>query len=128
MLSGKFYQIKQFAVLQNQDAGIDIMSNLQFRPDHEIFQGHFPGNPIVPGVCMVQIIIEMVTRALNLSVRLTRCENLKFLRFINPDLSENVEARIHISSGADRHIAVSATFHTGIDLCLRFKGKFLPEP
>ena len=26
---------------------------------HDVFKGHFPGNPIMPGVCMIQIIKEL---------------------------------------------------------------------
>ncbi|MBQ0740088.1 3-hydroxyacyl-ACP dehydratase, partial [Aquimarina celericrescens] len=27
--------------------------------NHKIFKGHFPGNPVTPGVCMIQIIKEL---------------------------------------------------------------------
>ena len=31
--------------------------------DHTIFKGHFPGNPVMPGVCMIQIIKELTEEA-----------------------------------------------------------------
>ena len=37
---------------------------LQLHPEHEIYQAHFPGNPITPGVCQVQIVAELAGRQL----------------------------------------------------------------
>ena len=31
---------------------------LRLNPDHPIYHAHFPGNPITPGVCIVQIVGE----------------------------------------------------------------------
>lgn len=29
---------------------------ISINEQHDVFKGHFPGNPIMPGVCMMQII------------------------------------------------------------------------
>ena len=36
---------------------------LELNPDHAIYQGHFPAHPVVPGVCLLQLIKESVENA-----------------------------------------------------------------
>jgi len=36
------------------DAGI-LNSRIALNKDHPVFEGHFPGNPILPGVCTVKM-------------------------------------------------------------------------
>ena len=32
--------------------------SLELNPEHPVYEGHFPGNPVVPGVCQVQMICD----------------------------------------------------------------------
>ena len=45
-----------FTILEDKGQEVKIRLN----PDHEIYRAHFPGNPITPGVCIVQIISEVL--------------------------------------------------------------------
>lgn len=38
--------------------GGSITANFYTRPDHPIFAGHFPGNPILPGVVQVEMMAQ----------------------------------------------------------------------
>jgi 3-hydroxyacyl-[acyl-carrier-protein] dehydratase len=31
---------------------------IELNPDHTVYQGHFPEHPVVPGVCLLQLIKE----------------------------------------------------------------------
>lgn len=57
---------------------------LQLHPEHEIYQAHFPGNPITPGVCQVQIVAELAGRQLQRHLTLHRVVNLKFTAPVSP--------------------------------------------
>ena len=59
---------------------------IRFNPDHPIFAGHFPGHPIVPGACLVQIAQELLSDCLGQQVNLTAIRNLKFRQPITPDM------------------------------------------
>ena len=62
---------------------------LQLHPEHEIYQAHFPGNPITPGVCLVQIVAELAGRQLQRHLTLHRVANLKFTAPVSPVESDD---------------------------------------
>ena len=52
--------------------------------NHFIYQAHFPGEPITPGVCIMQIAKELLEVSTDLKLNLTSVKNIKFLRIISP--------------------------------------------
>ena len=56
-----------------------------FNTNHPIFAGHFPGHPVVPGACLVQIAQELLSDALQQPVRFTAVRNLKFRQAVTPE-------------------------------------------
>ena len=49
---------------------------MRFNPSHPVFAGHFPGHPIVPGACLVQIAEDLTARLTAHPVRFTAIRNL----------------------------------------------------
>lgn len=69
------------------DVAIEIDRN------HPIFQGHFPGNPVLPGACMIQIVEEILSHLLNKQLRCLEASNIKFLSVLNPE----IESFVHVT-------------------------------
>ena len=61
-----------------------------------IFKGHFPGNPVMPGVCMIQIIKELTEEATQKNLFLTVSSNIKFMAIINPEKNPDLQLTIDI--------------------------------
>lgn len=55
MLINDFYTTTN---VQQNDA--DYSCLIVFNAGHSIFSGHFPGHPVVPGVCMMEIVKELM--------------------------------------------------------------------
>lgn len=51
--------------------------------DHPSLPGHFPGNPIVPGVLLLDAIVANLERATG--CRVVRLQQVKFLSVLRPD-------------------------------------------
>ena len=70
------------------------ISSLKFRiyiqPSHEIFTGHFPGNPITPGVCQLEMVKEIFGDYVGKSVGFNHVSNMKFINMWVPNDSEPV--------------------------------------
>ena len=67
MLLKDFYSIEK---LEKTDEG-KYMASIFLNSAHAIFKGHFPGNPVTPGVCMMQIIKELTQKILESSLVMT---------------------------------------------------------
>ena len=80
MLRDSFYTVLK---TQQKDL-ISFRSTVVINKDHEIFKGHFPAVPIVPGVCMLQMVKELLEERIRKPLQLTHSGNIKFLSVINP--------------------------------------------
>jgi 3-hydroxyacyl-[acyl-carrier-protein] dehydratase len=100
-------------------------ASLLLRPDHPLFAGHFPGRPVLPGACMLQMIKEIMETTLNLSLQLTHSPAIKFLSPVIPADNPALKAELswQVEGGL---IRVQATLATGTTPCFRFAGTFRP--
>lgn len=57
---------------------------IRLNPAHEVFAAHFPGEPILPGACIVQMVTELVSQWQQVPLEVQRVSNLKFLSVISP--------------------------------------------
>ncbi|MEE0911222.1 MAG: hypothetical protein U0L67_02115 [Paludibacteraceae bacterium] len=66
-----------------------------------IFDAHFPGNPILPGACITDIVKCCAEKVVNRSLEIKSVRNLKFLQIIQPDNVANLKITLKISSAND---------------------------
>lgn len=52
---------------------------------HPVFAGHFPANPVLPGICSLMIVRECAERATGREMRYDVIQRSKFLAAITPD-------------------------------------------
>lgn len=115
MLINDFYYCGDVSVSERQ-----IETSVRFNSAHEIFKGHFPQQPVVPGVCMIQIIKELLQNHLNQSFVLRSTGQVKFLQLVLPHMMPGLSIRwIEEGSG----FSVTAAFRLETDL-FKFSGKF----
>jgi len=71
--------------------------------DHEVFQGHYPGNPITPGVLLCEAIFQSgallmaqntTTQSTDLVPVLTRITNAKFKRSVFPGDTTHIKVKL----------------------------------
>ena len=54
-------------------------------PSSSIYAAHFPGMPITPGVCIIQIVEELLEELIGHPLHLCTIRNAKFLSVLKPD-------------------------------------------
>lgn len=100
-----------------------LKTTINLNPAHDIFKGHFPGNPVVPGVCTMQIIKEVLESYLRKKLRLVKADNIKFLSFIDPNQNGQVGLEVKITMVDEQVKADAQLVNAGI-VFLKFKGVF----
>ena len=72
----------------NTDDGFEAI--LFTNPEHPIYKAHFPGNPITPGVCIIQAAGELLEHQLHCNIYLKTVKNVKFLSVIIPEKGKKI--------------------------------------
>ena len=73
-----------YTILEKQETDNKVSYILQLNADHFIYAAHFPGQPITPGVCVVQIAVELLTDYLQHPLEIRKVKNVKFLSVLSP--------------------------------------------
>lgn len=74
--------------------GTTVRFAIQLNPSCFIYQAHFPSEPITPGVCIVQIGLELLEDMLHQSLEISMGKNVKFLSPISPEETTSIEYEI----------------------------------
>ena len=91
-------------------------ATVRLLPESPVYRGHFPGYPITPGVCLVEIALELMEEMAGQAgkVRLVAAKNIKFTSPVLP--SEGMALRFIFSGGRpERGVEVFA----GDTLCAK---------
>ena len=95
-----------------------FVAKIKLNPDHEIFKGHFPGNPVTPGVCMMQIVKDLTENFTASKLFLKSASNVKFMAIINPFETPDLVLRFDITE-KDGEIKVKNTTSFGETIALK---------
>jgi 3-hydroxyacyl-[acyl-carrier-protein] dehydratase len=103
-----------------------IEAAVTFNEKHSIFTGHFPGNPIVPGVIQVQIIKDLMEKRLEQKLLLVQAKNIKFMNIISPLKNPGTEIKISFQKNDDQTYTVRASVYSESTTFMKFIGIYKP--
>lgn len=94
---------------------------IELNKEHKIYEGHFPGNPVVPGVCLIQMIKETIETLQGKKLMMNAADEIKFLNIVNPLTANrlNIEIKNRINTGNPLAFAVIITDGTVTYLKMR---------
>jgi len=119
MLLGDFYTIRS---IQKEDDSIKVV--LELHAAHPIFEGHFPGQPVVPGACLLQMVKEIMQTFIGSEVQLVKAHQLKFISLIDPLKNNILQMVLTHSTNENGEVAVSAALSNDTVVCFKFTGVF----
>lgn len=91
---------------------------------HEIFKGHFPGNPIMPGVCMIQMIKELTESITKSTLMIQTLSNVKFMALINPEATPELRLELDIATTEDDLVKVKNTTYFNDTVALKLSNTY----
>ena len=118
MLNDDFFTIKEMNI-----EGNSINAIVEINEKHKIFQGHFPEHPVVPGVCIFQMMKEIAELSSGQKLQLTKASEIKFLGIIDPNEKKTLRMNLNYEK-ENGGINVSASLLKESSICFKFKGTF----
>lgn len=115
MLLKDFYKIQSLIKIDDQKYLVTVLIN----ENHEVFEGHFPGNPVMPGVCMMQIIKEISEQITESSLLMQSISNVKFMALINPFVTPELRLELEIIYAENQFIKVKNTTYFNNTVALK---------
>jgi len=90
-----------YSIVTFEKSEKEIHATVKLNAQHEVFEGHFPGNPVMPGVCMIQMIKELTEKSIDKELFLSVASNVKFMAIINPEKNETIQLKLTLTEDGD---------------------------
>lgn len=118
MLLNDLYKFTR--VLHREGEGYAVETEMD--STHRIFDGHFPSSPVLPGVCLMQMVVDAASEVLGKKVEVHEGIDMKFTAVVDP--REGTQLTVHLSIAEADEGLIRVTSHTVFngEICFKFKG------
>lgn len=84
-----------YTIINQQVNEQDAVFTVSLNPDCPVYEGHFPGNPIAPGACNIEMVRQCASLAIGQEIRLTAIRVCKFTMLLRPGEPEQLCIQLH---------------------------------
>jgi 3-hydroxyacyl-[acyl-carrier-protein] dehydratase len=122
MLYNSFFTIEQQEIIEGKNL-VKVLIN----ENHDVFNGHFPDNPVVPGVFLIQMVKEIIELNERQKFQLKKSDEIKFVNMVVPTIFKNLTVEITNKSSEERAYAYSILVKNEEYTFIKMKLDLLPE-
>lgn len=108
-------------------AGDRLAFRVRLDASHPVYGGHFPGHPMLPGVCTLQIVRECLRRGTGRRFRYTAIRECKFLGMIVPQADDLLDIDIRLADDGPAAKKLVCTVANDGKTALKLKGTVSEE-
>lgn len=114
-----------FTIVSQHKEDETIIFQVRLHPEWPIYKAHFPGHPITPGVCIVQMVQELLQGLLHRQLSLRQAKNVKYLSIISPETVTDLTIIFSkIEELPNGSLKVQAQVTNGESLCTKLSVTF----
>jgi 3-hydroxyacyl-[acyl-carrier-protein] dehydratase len=117
ILKDTFYTINALKFEDNV-----LEATISIDPKHTIYEGHFPNNPVTPGVVQLEMVKEILGTQFNKTIQLKTLATSKFLAVLNPLNTPEATFKMTVTEQEDQTLKVSGQLSNSEGICLKFSG------
>lgn len=118
LLENKYYK-----VLRARENGEGkAVFHVAILPDCNVYEGHFPGKPVCPGVCNIQTIKECASLLVGKELRIFSIKQCLLTAIATPTVCPEVDVEVEVKE-LDGKYSIVATISDEIRLYMTFKGE-----
>jgi 3-hydroxyacyl-[acyl-carrier-protein] dehydratase len=127
MLINNFFtpvQLPDYIEEITEDHKVEFSVGIKLNPHHNIFKGHFPGQPIVPGVTYIEMIREIMSAVIKKDFRLKEAASIKFLSITNPVENSDLNFAFSLALISNHLIKSRVSISSERGVVIKFDGIF----
>ncbi len=89
-----FLEKRFYKIIEEERAENEARFVVSILPDCNVYDGHFPGNPVCPGVCNIQTIKECAERLVGQSLTFTTIKQCRLTAVATPQVCPEVTVTV----------------------------------
>lgn len=117
LLKDKYFQIEN--VSRDGDAAL---CRVRLLPDCDVYRGHFPGHPVSPGVCNIEMVVECFNYCHGGSHRIKSIDRCRFTAVASPSVCPELDVAVSWTRTDGDGISVAASVKDDKRQYMDFKG------
>ena len=120
--------IKDYYTIENvskKDDGI-VRFDISLNADCSVYEGHFPGEPVSPGVCNIQMVKECAEQVAGKSLFLNNLQQCRLTTLVTPLAHPQVEVKILLEEKGEAY-KLKATIGKNEDVYLDLKAELTED-
>lgn len=122
-----FFPAKEIVTVKADDKEFHELK-VKLNPDCAVYEGHFPGNPVSPGVCNMRMLQQCAEQVVGKELQIQQIDSCRFLSVITPKTHSVLTVRISCTMENDGLYQVTGAILDESDTCcVEFKGKMKPK-
>lgn len=108
-----------YQVMERSSTKGEYIFQVQFDPQHPVYQGHFPERPITPGVLLTTMVRELFEGVVEAPLQLLEAHSIKFLRMVEPVVGKTFNVSIKAKELEEERYHVAAKMDDGQDIAFK---------
>ena len=117
---------KFFTVLHEERiTSNDAVYLCELKADCDVYAGHFPGNPVSPGVCNIEMIRECAELLTGRDLAISTIKQFRLTAVASPSVCPKVDVKVNVAAAEDgASYAVVASIADAETSYMELKGTF----
>lgn len=111
-----------YELISMHSDGMNGTFHMALRRECEVYRGHFPGNPVCPGVCNIQTIKECAERLTGKRLRIDSIRRCRLTAVLTPASSPELDVTVHLLP-TETGYAITATVSDMKQVYMEYKGE-----
>jgi len=118
------FENKYYKILDAKVDGLDAVYRIALLPDCDVYRGHFPGNPVSPGVCNIEIIKECAMLLTGKRLLIGTIKQCRLTAVASPALCPEVDVILSLLP-TDKGFTVTARIADAERTYMEYKGDMI---
>ena len=118
LLENKFYKV----LSEERGEGLSAKYHEAILPECNVYDGHFPGDPVCPGVCNIETIKECAILLCGEQLRYSTIKQCRLTALATPTVCPEVDVQVTLTPAGDSY-SVQATIADAKQTYMILKGQ-----